>query len=98
MGTVGYNSETDELVFTSKSYTSSGQKDGHAKWVEELFYKTFDASQTEAMKEYVKKRNVSLVFEVVLPEKDPHIIEYESDKLVLLDIVKRQMKYEKFAV
>ena len=54
LGTVGYNSETDELVFTSKSYTSSGQKDGHAKWVEELFYKTFDASQTEAMKEYVK--------------------------------------------
>ena len=35
------------------------------------------------------------MFEVVLPEKDPHIIEYESDKLVLLDIVKRQMKYEK---
>ncbi|MCY7965794.1 metallophosphoesterase [Bacillus haynesii] len=96
LGTVGYNSETDELVFTSKSYTSaSGQKDGHAKWVEELFHKTFDASQIEDIKEYVKKRNVSLVFEVVLPEKDPHIIEYKSDKLVLLDIVKRQMKYEK---
>lgn len=96
LGTVGYNSETDELVFTSKSYTSaSGQKDGHAKCVEELFHKTFDASQIEDVKEYVKKRNVSLVFEVVLPEKDPHIIECKSDKLVLLDIVKRQMKYEK---
>lgn len=63
--------------------------------MEELFHKTFDASQIEDIKEYVKTRNVSLVFEVVLPEKDPHIIEYKSDKLVLLDIVKRQMKYEK---
>ncbi|MFB8734709.1 RNA ligase [Bacillus sp. SL00103] len=35
------------------------------------------------------------MFEVILPKKDPHIITYDRDQLILLDIVKRQLSYEK---
>lgn len=94
LGTVGYDSLSNQLVFTSKSFTSKLSND-HAKWVEELFYKTFNQNQVNLIKDYLKVNNASLVFEVLLPEKDPHIIEYKEDKLVLLDIVFRQMKYEK---
>lgn len=94
LGTVGYDSLSDQLVFTSKSFTSQLSND-HAKWVEELFFKTFDEFTVNAIKYYLKLNNVSFVFEVILPEKDPHIIEYNQDNLVLLDIVKRQMSYEK---
>jgi predicted kinase len=91
LGTVGYNSETDELVFTSKSEIDND----FANWFKELFYKTFDLEKVYLIKEYIKSNNVSLVFEVILPEKDPHIIEYPNDKLVLLDIVYRHIVYRK---
>ncbi|MED4882750.1 RNA ligase [Bacillus smithii] len=97
LGTVGYNSEKDELVFTSKSFTSKVQSADFAKWMEEMFHKTFNEDQENKIKKYIKENNVSLVFEVVLHERDPHIVEYHQDKLVLLDIVKRQMKYEKLS-
>lgn len=67
----------------------------HAAWVEELFYATFDDVQVDYIKSYVRDNHVSLVFEVILPEKDPHIITYDHDQLILLDIVKRQLSYEK---
>ncbi|MBL4968953.1 RNA ligase [Bacillus halotolerans] len=94
LGTVGYDTLSDDLVFTSKSFTSAISNE-HAKWVEDLFIKTFSNEQVSYIKEYLKAENVSLVFEVILPEKDPHIIEYQDDKLLLLDIVKRQITYDK---
>lgn len=95
LGTVGYNEMEDELVFTSKSYTSHVKQNQHASWVEELFYQTFGDVQVDYIKSYVRDHDVSLVFEVILPEKDPHIITYDHDQLILLDIVKRQLSYEK---
>jgi predicted kinase len=93
LGTVGYNSETDELVFTSKSEISPNNE--YARWFEELFNKKFDAVTRHWIKGYLKLNKVSLVFEVILPEKDPHIIEYPEDKLILLDIVHRDVVYKK---
>ncbi|MGE6632196.1 RNA ligase [Bacillus sp. NPDC077027] len=95
LGTVGFNDMEDELIFTSKSYTSHVKQNQHASWVETLFYQTFDDVQVDYLKNYLHKHQVSLVFEVILPEKDPHIIDYDHDHLILLDIVKRQLKYEK---
>ncbi|WP_144624957.1 RNA ligase [Bacillus velezensis] len=94
LGTVGYDSASDSLVFTSKSLTSKSD-DKFATWVEELFYETFDHKKKQFIKDFLKSGNSSLVFEVIKAEKDPHIIEYHKDELILLDIVKRQMSYEK---
>ncbi|OME54055.1 phosphatase [Paenibacillus odorifer] len=91
LGTVGYDSESDELIFTSKS-SNNGD---HSCWLKELFDKQFDEVNAFYVKEYLHHENLCLVFEVIMAEKDPHIIEYVEDKLVLLDIVKRQVNYEK---
>lgn len=91
LGTVGYNSETDSLVFTSKSEI----KTEHAEWLKKLFMKQFGEYKAETIKRYLKDNNVALVFEVILVKEDPHIIEYAKDKLVLLDIVKREVIYSK---
>ena len=44
---------------------------------------------------YVKDNNVSLVFEVIDKDNDPHIIEYNENELVLLDVIKRTIKFKK---
>ena len=41
----------------------------------------------DKLKEYLKANNCSAIFECVDPFKDPHIIEYTKEKVVLLDIV-----------
>ncbi len=91
LGTVGYNSEKDELVFTSKSDIHAE----YATWLKELFYKTFSVEKRETIKKFIKDENVSLVFEVIKVKEDPHIIKYYNDKLVLLDIVYRDIVYKK---
>ncbi|MGG4105239.1 RNA ligase [Paenibacillus lautus] len=93
LGIVGYNSEFDELVFSSKSET----RGPHAEWLKELFYNQVDSLGVEAIKSTMRTSNVCLVFEVIKVKEDPHIIEYAEDKLVLLDIVARQVKYYKWS-
>lgn len=41
----------------------------------------------DKLKEYLKANNCSAIFECIDPFKDPHIIEYTKEKVVLLDIV-----------
>ncbi|MCY9757723.1 AAA family ATPase [Paenibacillus alvei] len=91
LGTVGYDSESDSLVFTSKS-TNKGD---HAGWLKDLFIKQVGYFGVESIKQDLKDMNVNLVFEVVKVKEDPHIIEYEEDRLVLLDLVNRTVQYSK---
>lgn len=91
LGTVGYDSESDSLVFTSKS-TNQGD---HAGWLKDLFVSKLGSIGLEAIKQDLKDMNVALVFEVIKAKEDPHIIEYAEDKLVLLDLVERTVQYNK---
>ncbi len=52
-------------------------------------------SQLQLFAEFLRLGNLSLVFEVIHPDKDPHIIEYAEPRLVLLDAVVRSDRYEK---
>jgi hypothetical protein len=89
LGLLGYDAVSGELIFASKSTTESE----FASWFKELFLRQFGDQQT-MIKQYLRDHNVCLVFEVILPERDPHIISYSTDTLVLLDIVKRQAAFE----
>lgn len=91
LGMLGYDSENDELIFSSKSEINGP----FAEWFKELFYATFSIDKIEWIKRELAIGGYSFIFEVILTEKDPHIIKYEKDHLVLLDIVKRTAKYEK---
>ena len=91
LGIVGWNKETDDLLICSKS-TPVGD---FAEYFKTLLYKIYEEETINKMKEYIKENNVSFIFECCDTENDPHIIEYPESKVVLLDIVKNQIEFEK---
>lgn len=91
LGIVGWNTETDDLLICSKS-TPVGD---FANYFKTLLYKLYSEEAINKMKDYIKENNVSFVFECCDMENDPHIIEYPESKVVLLDIIKNQIEYEK---
>lgn len=82
-----------ELFFASKS-TNVGC---YVEYFKDVFYSTFTENQIESIKSKIIEGNVSFVFEVIEPFNDPHIIEYASRKIVLLDIVFNKLNFSKFS-
>ena len=89
LGLVSYNPETDDFFIASKS-TPEGP---YAKWMKESFLS--HGKHLDALRLYLKENDVTLVFECVDMENDPHIIKYDKSRLFLLDIVKNTIKFEK---
>lgn len=89
LGIVGYDTVRDEFYMSSKAST----KNVYAKMLRELFFKT--VTDEDAVREFMKEKDVSLVFEVIKVKEDPHMIEYEEDQLILLAVVKNTILYEK---
>lgn len=88
LGIVGYDQQADELVISSKA-DMLGE---YAQIFRHILQSVLDL---EAVKNYLKDHNTSLIFEVIDPDRDPHIIQYEKPHVVLLDEVKNQVIYEK---
>jgi hypothetical protein len=91
LGIVGYDSASDEMFVSSKGSSSSD----YAGYFWNLLDKNLSHDQASYLKSYVKRENVSLVFEVIDPTNDPHIIEYDEPHVVLLDVVQRSVEYAK---
>lgn len=91
LGIVGYNPETDDLLITSKS-SPTGDFSGYFN---KALHSIYGEETMNKILNYIKEHNVSFVFECCDMENDPHIIEYPKTKVVLLDIVKNQIQYEK---
>lgn len=89
LGLVGYDDSIGDLVVSSKS-TTEGE---FADWFRELFEEQIKYNRQYVV-DYLRDHNATLLFEVILPHNDPHIIDYTQDRLVLLEIVKRQPKFE----
>ena len=83
----------DELFFASKS-TNSGD---YVEYFKNIFYKKYSNKQIEVLKDKLTKENLSAVFEVIDPFNDPHIIEYQEENLVLLDLIKNTTNFEKIS-
>lgn len=95
LGLIGYDSESDKLIISSKSNINSQ----FSRWFEEILYNKLNAKQIYDMKEYIKNNNCTLVWEVIAPKHDTHMIEYAEDDIVLLNIVYntldfKQVEYE----
>lgn len=93
LGNLGYDSAKDELMWASKS-TSAGP---FAEWFKEIFNTTISDQGAEAIKRYLRDAEASLVFEVIDPVRDPHMIDYPQAKLVLLDVFHRSEDGRKLA-
>lgn len=91
LGLISYNEETDDLFITTKS-DPTGE---YAVWLANSFYANVPKDKVEDIKDYCKVNNVTLVFEHVDMNHDPHIIEYkESDNLFLLDAIYNTVDYD----
>ena len=77
----------DEWFIASKS-TNKGE-------FADMFRELVTPHLTAELKYYLSKKNVSLIFEVI-HHNDPHIIEYGSDSIILLDVVYNQIEFQKY--
>lgn len=90
-GYLGIMSVVDgQVVFASKT-TDSGP---FAERFERIFNETVSKHDTDFLKSLLKKENASAVFEVISPTEDPHIIKYEKEEVVLLDILHNKLNLE----
>jgi predicted kinase len=95
LGLVGYNPETNELVFASKTSLTSD----FAAWLKAQFnaLAPVGSKTRQEITLYLKTDGgKTLVFEVIEPANDPHIIAYDESRLVLLDIVKNTTRFEHY--
>lgn len=76
-----------ELFLASKS-TNEGD---YAQYFRNIFDKS--NIDKEKLIEYLKQNDVSLTFEVIDIENDPHIIKYDESKIVLLDIIHNDYEF-----
>lgn len=79
-----------ELFFTSKTSPTSD----FTGWFRDIFYEDMRDFEIERVKKEMAEKNVCLVFEVIDPINDPHMIEYDKKDLVLLAAVKCQEEFE----
>jgi predicted kinase len=79
-----------ELFFTSKTSPTSD----FTGWFRDIFYEDMRDFEIERVKKEMAEKNVCLVFEVIDPYNDPHMIEYDKKDLVLLAAVKCQEEFE----
>ena len=93
LGIVSYNEEDESLFVTTKSCPDGD----FAGWLKDMLHERIPEPTLQSMKEYIKEHNVSFVFECVDMKNDPHIIDYDGNRLYLLDIVYNDMHYRKYS-
>jgi len=91
LGNMGYERQTDALFLASKS-TPDGD---FADWFREITRNTLDEGKQEGLRRYLRDTDSAMTFEVIDPVRDPHMIEYDQPKIVLLDILKRTVDFRK---
>lgn len=96
LGIVSWNKEKNDFFIASKS-TNQGD---YAEWFKSIFFETIkNNGQEERLRSWfsVCKNNCTLVFEVIDVIHDPHIIEYNENKIVLLDVVENTVDFQKMS-
>lgn len=91
LGNLGYDARTDRLFVASKS-TPDGP---FAEMFRKILSDTLDEARQERLRRYLRDSEASMTFEVIDPVNDPHMIEYEAPKVVLLDVLRRNENFEK---
>ncbi len=91
LGILGWDHVAGELFFASKSTPESD----FAVWFREIFEGDAGERGVARARDVVAKRNLSLVFEVNDPVRDPHMIAYERPHVVLLDAIAREERFHR---
>lgn len=92
LGLIGYDKEKDELIISSKSALNNE----YSEWFKEIFNNKLSNEKIKEVKEFIKTNNCTLVFEVIAPKHDTHIIKYNHSDIILLNIVKNNINFTQF--
>lgn len=90
LGLLSYDFVNNDFFIATKS-TNQGD---YKNWFKEILEEK--KLLTDDLKHYLKDNDVTFVFEVIDPFNDPHIIEYDCQDVVLLDIIRNSFEYEKY--
>lgn len=88
LGLLSWNPKTNDYFIASKS-TNKGD---YAENFKRILTNKYKIQENDFLKGYLSSVPVTLIFEVIDPVFDPHIIEYSEEKVVLLDIVGNSFK------
>lgn len=91
LGNLGFHPETKQLIYASKSTPDSD----FAAWFKEIMEQTTTADQRERLRRFLRDFECSMVFEVIDPVRDPHMVEYDAPQVVLLDVFHRSTSGKK---
>lgn len=89
LGIVSFDVETNKWFISSKSSNESD----YAKHLDEMIKPYL----TNELANELTKLNSTMVFEVIDTDFDPHIINYESKSLILLDVIKNDFNFTKMS-
>ena len=92
LGLMSWNPYTKSLFYASKS-TNEGP---HAQLAKEIIEKQLTPIQLETITRYLQDNDVTLLWEILTP-RDPHIIKYDKEEAILLDIVYNTINFKKKA-
>lgn len=90
LGLVSYDFVNDDFFIATKS-TNAGD---YKNWFKEILEDR--KVLTDDLKNYLKDNDVTMVFEVLDPFNDPHIIEYDYKTIILLDVIHNSFEYSKY--
>lgn len=96
LGMLSYDKEKDDLIFCTKSVMYQDNQSNAGTYVK-IFKGIFErkCNNINGVKQYLKEHDATMLFEVIDPENDPHIIEYKEEDVVLLDIVANSLEFKK---
>ena len=89
-GYLGLVSLVNNEFFIASKSTNTGD---YADWFRDIWGRL--DTDRDYIKAYLEKEDVTLVFEVIDPVRDPHIIKYDKEDAVLLDIVHNTWEFKK---
>ena len=93
LGNLGLNPANNQLVYASKSTPDSD----FAAWFKEIMESITTPNQREQIRRFLRDYECSMVFEVIDPVRDPHMVEYDKPQLVLLDAFHRSTSGKKLS-
>lgn len=91
-GFLGILSQKNGEFFFATKTTNTGD---YVEYFKTIFYKTFTKQKIDVIRKKLIEENATMIFEVIDPIHDPHIIKYKSEKLILLDIIYNQTTFKK---
>ncbi|WP_162815017.1 RNA ligase [Erythrobacter aureus] len=91
LGLASWDHSLGELVFSSKG----SMDNDFAALFEQIATRVLGPGGIERLARAVRDLNGTATFEVISPTEDPHIVEYDEERLVLLDFVHNAEEFEK---